>query len=320
MRGMDALHPLTSWRLAAAYFLAGKDRIAKEMVNSLTTKVEEYNGYSYTYGSSERDQAMILETMVLMGDRQKAFVLLKELSKKMTSQRWMSTQTTAYCLLAAAKFIGTDEAPSDLSYELVVNGKKQKVRLADKPMIKHPVEVDDIQNGRIKIENNEDSPIFVNLVLTGTPLMGEETEMQNSLKVNVKYLSMNGTQITPDKIEQGSDFIAEITVEHPGIRSNYKEMVLDQIFPSGWEIRNSRMDQIQSLKIKDKPRYEDIRDDRVYSFFNISKGKRKTFRVLLNASYKGRFYLPSVKCGAMYDNTIESIIPGKWVEVVGVEE
>jgi uncharacterized protein YfaS (alpha-2-macroglobulin family) len=81
-----------------------------------------------------------------------------------------------------------------------------------------------------------------------------------------------------------------------------------------------RMDENFDDKSPDKPRYQDIRDDRVYSYFNIRRNKRRTFRVLLNAAYQGKFYLPGVKCEAMYDNTIQSILPGKWVEVVGAGE
>jgi len=319
LRGMKDLNALTKWRLAAAYLLAGKGKVANEIIAGLTSEVQPYKKHSYTYGSVERDQAMILETMVLMGNKSQAFVLLKDLSKKMTSQRWMSTQTTAYCLLAAAKFIGSNDANKEMEYELTINGKTERVSSDDKPILKHLVKVDGIANGNITVQNKGEAPLFTNLVLTGVPLMGNETLAQSDLNVKVNYLSLDGNKIDPTRLEQGSDFMAEVTITHPGIRGDYKEMVLDQIFASGWEIRNVRMDEIQTVKIKDKPRYEDVRDDRVYSFFDISKYKKRTFRVLLNASYQGRFYLPSVKCGAMYDNTIQSLIPGRWVEVVGAE-
>ena len=319
MRGTKDLNSLTKWRLAAAYLLAGKGKVANEIILDLTTEVKGYDKYSYTYGSVERDQAMILETMVLMGNKSQAFVLLKELSKKMTSQRWMSTQTSAYCLLAAAKFIGANDANSEMEYALNINGKTESISSDEMPIMKHLVKVDGIKNGNVSVKNKGEAPLFINLVLTGVPLMGNETLSQSGLNVSVKYLDMDGIEIDPSRLEQGSDFMAEVSITHPGIRTDYKEMVLDQIFPSGWEIRNVRMDEIQTIKIKDKPRYEDIRDDRVYSFFDLQKYKKRTFRVLLNASYQGRFYLPSVKCGAMYDNTIQSLIPGRWVEVVGAE-
>jgi len=37
---------------------------------------------------------------------------------------------------------------------------------------------------------------------------------------------------------------------------------------------------------------------------------------LLNAAYAGEYYLPTVSCEAMYDNSISARKPGKWVKVV----
>ena len=62
--------------------------------------------------------------------------------------------------------------------------------------------------------------------------------------------------------------------------------------------------------------YQDIRDDRVLTYFDLKPNEKKTFRMLLSATYEGKFYLPSVHCQAMYDNSINSRKPGKWVEVV----
>ena len=61
--------------------------------------------------------------------------------------------------------------------------------------------------------------------------------------------------------------------------------------------------------------YQDIRDDRVLTYFPMSPGQTKTFVVRLNASYAGRFYLPVVNAEAMYDARIHSRTPGRWVEV-----
>ena len=97
-------------------------------------------------------------------------------------------------------------------------------------------------------------------------------------------------------------------------------MALNQIFPSGWEIMNSRLDQTATSSKTSEPTFLDIRDDRVYTFFNINAKETKTFRVYLNASYLGKYYLPSVSCEAMYDASINSRRPGKWVEVIAGEK
>ena len=73
------------------------------------------------------------------------------------------------------------------------------------------------------------------------------------------------------------------------------------MFPSGWEIRNLRLDNMESSRVKSQPEYQDIRDDRVYTYFDLKAGETKTVEMLLNASYLGRFYLPPVGVEAMYD-------------------
>jgi len=138
--------------------------------------------------------------------------------------------------------------------------------------------------------------------------------------MQVKYTDLNGNKININKLSQGTDFMAVVTVTHPGILSTYKDMALTQIFPSGWEIRNTRMEDSKSPYEADIPDYRDIRDDRVYSYFDLGRARTKTFVVILNASYLGRYYLPSVSCEAMYNNEISSRKAGEWVEVVSESE
>ena len=62
--------------------------------------------------------------------------------------------------------------------------------------------------------------------------------------------------------------------------------------------------------------YQDIRDDRVYIYFDIAQEETKTFHVQLNASYCGRFYMPMISAEAMYDATINGRTAGKWITIV----
>jgi len=61
--------------------------------------------------------------------------------------------------------------------------------------------------------------------------------------------------------------------------------------------------------------YQDIRDDRVYTYFGIGAGRQPTFRVSLTASFSGTFYLPGVNCEAMYDHSMSANEKGQGVEV-----
>jgi hypothetical protein len=94
-------------------------------------------------------------------------------------------------------------------------------------------------------------------------------------------------------------------------------MALRQIFPSGWEIANTRLDKEGvSGQENNNFTYQDIRDDRVLTFFDMTYSGSKTYVVHLNASYVGRFYFPGTLCEAMYEPGVNAFMPGKWVEVV----
>jgi uncharacterized protein YfaS (alpha-2-macroglobulin family) len=114
--------------------------------------------------------------------------------------------------------------------------------------------------------------------------------------------------------------MAEVIIKNTSYQDLH-QLALSQMFPSGWEIRNTRMDNVSSSHLKDNPNYQDFRDDRVYSYFNLNRGQTKTFRVILNASYIGEFFLPIIYCEAMYDNEYFSRKAGGTVSVVksGVE-
>jgi uncharacterized protein YfaS (alpha-2-macroglobulin family) len=144
---------------------------------------------------------------------------------------------------------------------------------------------------------------------------------------------MQGSEIDVTSLEQGTDFVAEVTMSNPGSKGDLYELALTQIFPSGWEIHNTRLDGTSFTREIAVPEYQDIRDDRVLTYFDLgSPGQKyrypwayptrkteqneKTFRILLNASYLGRYYLPTVYVEAMYDNSISARVPGEWVTVV----
>ena len=151
------------------------------------------------------------------------------------------------------------------------------------------------------------------------PLAGEETSAASGMRMEVLYTDRDGKVIQPDKLSQGTDFFAEVTVYNTGTSGTYRDLALSQIFPSGWEILNDRLNDLPGSAKSNEYDYKDIRDDRVYTYFNLGANRKKTFKVALNATYAGRFYLPGVNVEAMYDNTINARNTGKWVEVLRVD-
>ncbi len=315
MRNQSGLSIQTTWRLAAAYALAGHDKIATELVGNMTLSAVNQNDNDYTYGSEERDMAMIMETLVLMGKRKAAAEMLEKISKALSSQSWMSTQTTSYCLLAVSKFIGESEISKEFKFDWkAASGKVKRVN-AEKTLYQIELDTEEQQNS-VSITNLSGGMLYARIIMDGIPAEGDQTVKASNLQLNVEYQTMNGDAVDVSCLEQGTDFIAIVTVKNPGNFGNVDNLALTQIFPSGWEIRNTRLEDIKSAHDLNQPDYRDYRDDRVYTYFDLNRGKQKKFVVMLNASYKGRYYLPAINCEAMYDNSISARQPGKWVEVI----
>jgi len=75
------------------------------------------------------------------------------------------------------------------------------------------------------------------------------------------------------------------------------------------------MDQFGERFQNSEMRYQDIRDDRVNTFFSMDRGV-VTYHFVMTATYAGRYWLPDIMSEAMYSHQVRARIPGRWVEVV----
>jgi uncharacterized protein YfaS (alpha-2-macroglobulin family) len=311
------ISPEAKWRLAAAYKLAGQNNIALALISGLPTTFPERFAPGFTYGSNERDEAMVLETLTLLGRRTEASDLVTLLAAKLSQNNWYSTQTTAYSLIAIAKFCGKNPSGSKIIVSATINGKQVNIN-STSVISQTPVDLKEGNSGVI-VNNKGNNTLYVRLITKGQPLSGDSLRVNNNpsvLVLNVTYVSQDGNAIEINKLTQGTDFVAKVVVKNPGKRGYYNNLALSQIFPSGWEILNTRMLGGEGSFKSSPSDYQDIRDDRVYTYFNLRENETRTYYVQLNASYLGKYFLPGTFCEAMYDNTISSGVNGKWVEVL----
>ena len=311
------LSPEAKWRLAATYKLAGQDNTALGLISGLPTSFALRVNPGFTYGSDVRDEAMVLETLTLLGRRNQAALLLPAIAGKLSQDNWYSTQTTAFALIAIAKYCGKNPSGTKIVATSNIDGKSTEINSASY-IRQMPVNV---QKGssNILITNNGSNLLYVRLITQGQPLSGDSLKVDNNpavLKMNVSYISQDGKAIDVASLSQGTDFIAKVVLTNTGKRGSYTQMALNQIFPSGWEILNARMMDGEGVFKSSSSTYQDIRDDRVYTYFNIAQNETLTFYMQLNASYLGRYFLPGTFAEAMYDNSITAGVNGKWVEVV----
>lgn len=297
------------WRLAAAYYEAGNIQMAEKFAQNPTITVPANSFEPYTYGSTVRDEAMILETLTLLGKKDKAFALVKNISQKLNSADFYSTQSTAYSLLAIAKFLGKNgKGNGSIQAEVIINGKVQKINTKD-----GFVSISIPSDASVSVKNLTSGILFSQLSTSGVPMEENITDSFQNMKMNVQYQDNSGSVIDPTKIAQGTDFKAIVEITNTGLYGDYQNMALTQLFPSGWEIINTRL--YTETQAVPNLEYQDFRDDRVYSYFHLPKNQIITIMVHLNATYKGNYYLPATTCNAMYEASVSGIVGGKRVTI-----
>jgi len=253
---------------------------------------------------------MALETLVILGSAQQKDLALS-LAKNLSSQAWYSTQETAYALLAMAKMVEKNGGKSiDLAF--TQNGKKTPVK-TDKAIAQRTLAIAGFKN-EISISNNQGNIVYTTVTLKGKLPVGNELPQQKKLRLNVVYKDVLGKTLDVGSLRQGIELEARITVYNT-TDDTMQNLALSQIVPSGWEIINTAFVDGGDSNLGNAD-YIDVRDDRTNFYFDLNAKKSKTFKVKLNASYLGDYYLPGSQVEAMYDNTAYARNKGQWIKVV----
>lgn len=311
LRETSSLSNDAKLRLASGYALIGQSTAANQLLNAANIDFQSKRKDHYTYGSTNRNRAMALETLVALDQKAKAQKVAVDLAKELSSKSWMSTQTTSYALMAMAKYAAY-VGGKGVNVNYVLNGKATNANTGK--TLATSGEVSILKDNKLVLKNNKDNTIFVQIATSGILPVGKEKVIQSNLKAIVDYKTRDGNIINPILLTQGTDFVAEVTITNT-VGSKVKDIALTEIFPSGWEVINTRFTDFGSFKAN-AVTHTDIRDDRVNFYFDLEPNESKTMTILLNASYLGKYYLPGIQCEAMYDNDYLVRSKGKWVEVV----
>ncbi len=311
MKEQAGLSIQAKWRLAATYALTGKMKPAEELVYNAETTVSPYSSMNQIYGSSDRDEAMILETLILMHRERDALQQAKVVSKNLSQEDWFSTQSTAFALMAMGRL--AEKLSGTLDFVWTWNDKQQPAVKSAKAVFEKEIATTP-KSGMITVKNQGKGALSVDLI-TRTQLLNDTLPaISDNLRMDIRYANLNGTPFSVNDIIQGTDFMAITSISNISGTSDYTNLALTHIIPSGWEIYNERMvaPETESVaadgsgKSVSKYNYLDIRDDRVLTYFNLRRGETKVFTVRLQATYAGNFILPAVQCEAMYDVNVQA--------------
>jgi len=314
MRETNRLDNTARWLLAAAYQLTGLGDVASELIRGADYHVSEYRHAGSTLGSPLRDKALILQSLSLMKRYDEAKPIADDIARELSADRWYSTQSLAFSLIGMGQFVGNGVTTAPMTFTRTI-GEGEAVNVGtNTPIHLQTLEKFSDSGEKLTLVNTTDRMLYATVTLSGIPRAGEEGSSRSGIGLDIDYTDAEGHRVDITRLRQGSDIIAHIKVRN---HSDFtlENLALSHIVPSGWQIHNPRMsagenDQLPAID------YQDIRDDRVYTYFSLNRGETKTFKTQINASFLGHYYLPGIHVEAMYDATKHARSKGKWVDVV----
>lgn len=320
-RQYDDLDNLSRWLLAAAYQLSGQQQAAQMLAQSADFVMNDYVITDYSFGSTLRDEAMLLMSLLVLDDDKNAAMYADKISQQLAKNKERySTQTTAFSLLAMSAYSQKNQSNGS-QVSIVWQNHEQlfelekAINLLDLNV--NPKDSTSAHSDEFKVINNGTVPVYAQLMSQGIPELGKEQPYNNELALNVSYFDgskeRSRTPIDLDTVTQGQDILVVVHVKNESLYP-IERLALTVPVASGFEIRNT--DSVDGIKTtNDVYEFQDIRDDKIYTYFNLGVGESKELEFRINATYQGRYYQSAVVIYDMYDERRTARNAGHWVEI-----
>ena len=304
--GSKSAHPLVWWFMAGTFKMSGYETKAKEMIakaEEMTKSFKSGNDYN-SFAEEGRDLAVVVEVLSLFDDeKQKTAAYYDRMVDVLNQSNWTSTQTKGYAFMAAYKYFGKNLGITGrVSYSVSIGGAvKSYDKNAFEPLVitLNPGDL----NKAIVIENKGTGPLH--LVRSDMYIDNQlfKPASSENLGISVYYTNLTQGSRGVDQSRIGDDIQITVNVSNPSA-IGMENLALNVKMPSGWELLNPRMYATEEQTKNPNYSYQDFRDDRVYTFFNLGPGKTSQFIFRAKAAFTGDFFRPAVSCEHMYKGNI----------------
>lgn len=302
---------MVMWFIAGAYAYSGYDTKALDFISKgeniekkgVDTENDDYY-YDYSFGTAPRDKAIKVDILSRIGDKKAMEDYYLDMVDELNSASWVSTQTKGYAFMAVYKYYGKSiSSTAPITYTLSglpLNKNKWSHLPSETKRIQIPKAT---ASPTIKVENTGKSTLYVHLTERYIDDNLNTQPTSSGLQMHIDYYNKSAGSSDLSTVKAGDDIL--ITVQIKNLSPvKVSDLALNVKMPSGYELLNPR---IYSTEVspKDQPfNFQDYRDDRVYTFFNLKGQGKASFTFKARAAYKGDFYWPAITCENMYRGDI----------------
>ncbi len=302
--------------LAAAYALAGDKTKFKQVIPPAFSGEKSNSTFGGSFYSYVRDEAIALSALVEVDpDNQQIGIMAKHVSEHLKQRRWLNTQERSFSLLALGK-IAREAEKSDIKATVKVNGKTIAT-FNNKPIT---LNTKDLKGTKVEIETSGTGKLYYFWEAEGISADGSYKEEDSFIRVRKTFYDRYGKQVSNNTFHQNDLIVVKLSIE--GATNTYVEnVVISDILPAGFEIENSRITETTTfnwIRDRSRPDYEDIRDDRINMFVNVS-GTQRNYYYTVRAVSRGKFQMGPVGADAMYNAEYHSYHGGGTIRVLPQE-
>ncbi|MHA6492401.1 alpha-2-macroglobulin family protein [Pseudomonas borbori] len=304
-RRSEALSGLPLVQLAVAMQKMGDQPRADELLSAGLARDRDDDGWLADYGSSLRDQALILallEEHDLGGTRREE--RLFDLADALAGQQWLSTQERNALYLAGRNMLSKPEA----NWQANLQSGSFAFQLSNaQPGLK--LDSDELA-APLSISNPGSEPLYQQLTLSGYPSSAPAAGGEN-LSIHREYLGMDGERLDLDNLESG-----ELVLVHIAVASQQRvpDALVVDLLPAGLELENQNLAQsaaslddassavkewresMQNAGIK----HQEFRGDRYVAAVDVNGYDTTHLLYLARAVTPGTYRVPPPQVESMY--------------------
>jgi uncharacterized protein YfaS (alpha-2-macroglobulin family) len=292
----------SKYLLAAAYGLSGNPQAARQVLPAAFAGEKANKAFGGSFYSHIRDAGLALGALVDIDPGNPQIGSLGRTVSSMMRGQYLNTQENVWGILALGKIARTANATNATA--AVSSGSKQlgtstgaAITMDLKPYINKPLQL------QVKGKGN----YYYFWETSGITADGSYKEEDSYLKVRRTYYDRNGTPIAGNTFRQNDLIVIRLTLQAQ-FNTDVENVVVTDMLPAGFEIENTRLNDMQGMKwIKEEatPDYLDYRDDRL-NLFTTATGTEKSFYYMVRAVSPGLYQLGPVQADAMYNGFFHS--------------
>ena len=309
--------PLPLLHLGLALALQGDKARAEKAIAEALAKKGGRTGWLGDYGSSVRDEALILALLreherPEKGQESRLLSLSRELQARAAGRYvWYSTQEQV-ALARLGRALSLDPGRT-FGGRLTVGN--EAIDLAQGRAWSRDFSLAELSAG-VRYTPQADAPVFAGIDVAGVPRKAPTADSR-SISIERRWYRTDGTPWTPGPLREGELLIAAIGVE---AAEPLPDALVVDLLPAGLEIENLNLtdrEQWQGVSIEgvglgDRSgaadlQHEEFRDDRYVAAIRLEGGTRARLFYLARAVTPGTYVVPPPQAEDMYRPTIRGV-------------